>query len=124
MRYVNFLPTCRFKKWTPALEWILHCLNLAMNTYNDLPILIVTSVNDSNHSKNPLSRHYTDEAIDVRTHYFNSTDEKLRFKSIVEGYLNTHPNALRPNAFTAMLEYLGQPEEHLHIQVKMGESYP
>jgi len=121
-RFVTFKANVRVKRLTPALIWIFEVLDRIQNLYSDIPELVITSVNDSNHS--PNSRHYKDEAIDIRTHYFKDKKEKDRFISLLDAWLNKDPEALRKNAFTILHESVGTVNEHIHVQVKKNESYP
>jgi hypothetical protein len=75
--------------------------------------LIITSGNDSRHSVG--SRHFTNEAIDVRTHNFHSRTMKRAFRGWWE-------NELGPQ-FRVLLEHEGTPNEHFHAQVKKGHTY-
>jgi len=113
MRYISFKDNCRFKNWTPALSEIIDALDFVMNNYDWIPQLVITSINDSDHIHN--SRHYTDEALDVRSRNFPNID-KLRFVQIVEEKLG--------DKFTVLFEGEGTTNEHFHIQVAKGETYP
>lgn len=75
--------------------------------------LVVTSGNDSTHSTG--SRHYTDEAIDLRSHNFVSRAAKREFRVWWEEYLGPQ--------FRVLLEQEGTPNEHFHAQVKKGHTY-
>ena len=75
--------------------------------------LVITSGNDSTHG--PGSRHYTDEAIDVRTHNFTSREARRNFRVRWEA-------ALGPQ-FRVLLEHEGKPNEHFHAQVRKGHTY-
>jgi hypothetical protein len=82
-------------------------------------VLVATSINDSRHVEG--SKHYTDDAIDWRTkgpaaNTMGSTARKQRFRRRL--------TALLGDRFTVILEGLGKPYEHLHVQVKKGAHYP
>lgn len=64
----------------------------------------ITSGNDSTHSENSL--HYKGRALDFRTHDFNGNKEQLRDE--IKGALGAE--------FDVVLEHLGEPEEHLHVE--------
>jgi len=64
----------------------------------------VTSANDSKHSDKSL--HYTGNALDFRTHDF--TANKLYLVQEVKGSLGIH--------FDVVLEGVGTPNEHLHVE--------
>lgn len=123
-RYVTFDPTCRFVRFTDALDHMLHHLNKMMNEIPSTPDIMVTSVNDKGHSKVPLSRHYTDEAIDIRTHNFTDNLQKFTFLNQFLARLNKDPEALKADCFWGQLEDAGIPNEHIHVQVRMGCTYP
>ena len=76
--------------------------------------LVITSINDGNHMKD--SRHYTNEAIDLRTHNFPNQSSKQQFRKAFEEYLGPK--------FRVILESVGTPNEHLHIQVRKGMEFP
>lgn len=122
-RYVTFKSNCRFARFTDALDFILGHLNKIMNDIPSIPDLMVTSVNDSEHSRSPLSRHYTDEAVDIRTHNFTDLMQVRTFVNQISARLNTDPEALKANCFTVLHESIGTPNEHIHIQVKIGCRY-
>ena len=88
-----------------------------------MPDIMITSVNDSGHSKQPLSRHYTDEAIDIRTHNFTDTMQKYTIMNQLLARLNTNPEALKGNCFWGQIEDINLPNEHMHVQVVMGKTY-
>lgn len=75
--------------------------------------LVVTSGNDSSHMVG--SKHYMDLAVDVRSKHF---DHHLKYKIW---------NDLRSRLgekFFVDLENEGSPNEHFHIQVAKGKSFP
>lgn len=74
--------------------------------------LVVTSINDSTHGK--TSRHYVDEAIDIRTHNFRGRADKRAFREVYEADLGWQ--------FRVLLEAEGTPNEHLHAQVRKGHA--
>lgn len=113
--------TPRIKTYTPALHWIFTCLNsIAMMPDPETPSeLIITSINDSVHMKN--SRHYLDEAVDLRSKSFPTRNAKLHFVERLSSLLNCHQDD--PSKFTVLFENEGAPEEHFHVQVKKGQSF-
>jgi len=114
MKIIQFKSTVRIKRWTPAIAKIIDSLNILQNKYTWLPELVITSANDSTHSEN--SRHYKDEALDVRSKNFNTLIDKLLFKSALSEELGAK--------FVVLLEDIDKPNEHFHIQVKKGSTYP
>lgn len=104
------------KVLTPALANILYKLEFFYRTYwqNVVPSLVITSINDGNHS--PNSRHYTDEAIDVRSRNFPSEESKQLFRQELELFLG--------GKFRVLYENAGTDNEHFHIQVRKGMRFP
>jgi len=76
--------------------------------------LDITSANDSEHSRVPLSRHYTNEAIDVRSRDLT--------EPVKDAFLLALSRMLGPG-FMAQIEFRGGPNEHIHIQVMRGWSF-
>jgi hypothetical protein len=101
---------------------LAHIENCALATQADLgypTVLVVTSINDGRHMEG--SKHYTDNAIDWRTkgpaaNTMGSTARKRRFRRQLTALLGAR--------FTVILEGLGTPHEHIHVQVKKGAQYP
>lgn len=105
----------RFDKLTPAMAYMLYSLS---NFHNDYRFaqpenLIITSLNDGVHGKN--SRHYKDEAIDIRSKNFNTREDKRLFRQELELVLG--------NRFRVLLENEGTENEHFHVQVKKGTQF-
>ena len=105
----------RFKRFTPAMLALLHALDAADRNFVDgQPTdLVITSANDATHG--PKSRHYTDEAVDVRSKTFPA-QTKAVFRAALE-------RALGPK-FRVLYEGAGTPNEHFHCQVRRGMAYP
>lgn len=78
------------------------------------PKIVITSGNDSTHGDN--SRHYKDEAMDVRAKNFPSRESKRAFRTRLEEILGAK--------FRVLIECEGQDNEHFHIQVRKGLNYP
>ncbi len=121
---ITFKSSVRLHRLTPALKVILDHL-WAVDTggvgfvWGDqewpLPAdLVVTSINDGPHMKG--SRHYTDEALDLRTHNFASRSTRRAFRAYFADRIGPR--------FTVLLENEGTPDEHIHIQPKKGTTYP
>lgn len=106
----------RFKGFTPGLCRLLTVLTeLASEGGADLPAaLVITSANDSTHG--PTSRHYRNEAIDIRSKNFTSHAAKLQFRADYEARLGPK--------FRVLMESVGTPNEHFHAQIKKGGTYP
>jgi hypothetical protein len=97
-----------FGAFTPAMRRMLQVVWDVNDThqYN----LIITSANDSVHAKN--SRHYTNEALDLRTHNLQSPEE---VQMILKSKLG--------HKFTVLYEYPGLPNAHIHMQPAKGTVY-
>lgn len=115
----------RLKGVTPALAWMFYVLDGLARHRRGLPDqLVITSIYDGKHS--PNSRHYRGEAIDLRSKNFPTVAAKRAFRAELENALNTHPVALASgvgNLFRVLLEGIGTPNEHFHIQVKKGATF-
>jgi hypothetical protein len=107
--------TVRFRVITPALLYMLDVIEKLSREFFGLPAegLVITSGSDGTHMEG--SKHYTGEAIDLRTKTLNPT---LRSSLIatLRAQLGTQ--------FTVLLEHAGEPLEHVHIQVKKGRRFP
>jgi hypothetical protein len=113
MRDIAFKENVRIKIYSRAIREILDALFELQNLYDWLPDLVVTSCNDGTHK--PGSRHYTNEAMDVRSKNFKSNKEKRDFVNALQTYLGSK--------YTVLFESEGMDNEHFHIQVKKGISY-
>jgi hypothetical protein len=105
--------TVRFKAFTPAMLRLLRGVYAVAETLTDPPAIVITSANDSAHSEK--SRHYTDEAIDLRVK--NMPTEASRRQLVI---------ALREElgpAFTVLYEGAGTANAHLHLQPRKGTIY-
>lgn len=76
--------------------------------------LTITSACDGLHS-GPGDPHHRGEAYDVRTHDL-SADDKAKVLAALQ--------ALLGGGFYAFLESPGTDNEHIHVQVRKGRSYP
>jgi hypothetical protein len=104
-----------FTELTPALAHILYALEQFHRTgkVEQPEVLVITSINDSTHMDG--SRHYTNEAIDIRSKNFHSRESKRIFRIELEKFLGPY--------FRVLLENEGSENEHFHIQVKRGFVY-
>ena len=104
----------KFQEFTTGLLWILSRLNMLHKISEFCPAeIMITSVNDSTHL--PTSKHYLNEAIDLRSHNFDATKKEL-FRKQLEDFLNIGS----PCPFTVLLESIGTSNEHFHVQVRKG----
>ena len=109
----------RVVRRTQALSHMESCALATQAELGYPRVLVATSINDSRHMEG--SKHYTDEAIDWRTkgpaaNTMGSTARKQRFRRRLTDLLG--------DRFTVILEGLGKPYEHIHVQVKKGAHYP
>lgn len=77
--------------------------------------MVITSACDGVHS-GPDDPHHRGEAYDVRSHDFSS-DDKDKVLALISLLLGT-------DRFFGFLESAGTDDEHFHIQVKKGTTYP
>lgn len=85
--------------------------------------ITITSARDGQHGmgrqpNDPPDPHYTGEAFDLRTKTLTDED-KRRFLAFLRDILY-QPSARK---FYAFLEAPGQPNEHIHVQRRNGETY-
>ncbi len=109
----------RFRAFTPGLVRILSALDsIALSGPALVPglpdELVITSANDSTHG--PSSRHYKDEALDVRSRTFPNQASKDLFRMTLQSRLGPK--------FTVLLEGEHTANEHFHVQVKKGGTFP
>lgn len=76
--------------------------------------LVITAMSNGVHTQN--SKHYTGEAIDLRSNNFQSRELKREFRAGFETYLGPK--------FRVLLESETLLNEHFHIQVKKGQEFP
>jgi hypothetical protein len=106
----------RLKVLSPTLAYIFYKLSEFHEKKlgpqpNDL---VITSINDSVHM--PGSKHYTNEAIDIRSQSFNSDTNKIEFALTLQDFLGPK--------FKVLLENLNQVNEHFHVQVRRDTKFP
>lgn len=113
MAGVSCKPGVRFKAFTPALLRILRGVWAVAQSCPDVSDVVITSVNDSTHGER--SRHYTNEAVDLRSQSFPSGVAKQRFAAALRAELGP--------AFTVLFEGAGTSNEHWHVQPRKGTTY-
>lgn len=74
--------------------------------------VVITAGSNGTHA--PKSRHYTGEAVDIRTHNFTLPVDTLRASLQA---------ALGPK-FVVIWESPNTPNSHLHVQVRKATTYP
>ena len=122
MRRLAYKAGVRVVVRTAALEHIENCILDTQDQLGYPDICVVTSINDGRHGTN--SRHYSDEAEDLRT----KTDPPGRMGDMgtlanKKRFTRTLREALG-SRFYVILEKVGTPNEHIHAQVRKGHSYP
>ncbi len=114
---IEFKTGATIRTLSPTLFWIFHSLKEVMSAAEP-EVLTVTSVNDSRHMAE--SRHYTDEAIDLRSKSFLSGQSKRAFAAALTLQLNSHRSG---SQFVVILEGEGTLNEHFHIQPRKGTTF-
>lgn len=111
-----FKPNVRIKVFTPSLRKMLFEIdNLnALKIPNYPEDWTITSINDSVHMEG--SKHYTDQAVDLRSKNFDTEDRKHEFRDRLAFSLGSK--------FTVLYENPKTENQHFHIQTKKGEVYP
>lgn len=105
----------RLRRVTPALVRIFDALCALDGAHPWMPPeLVITSLHDGTHA--PDSRHYTDEAVDLRTHAFATPEDRRTFRALLSTELGLR--------FTVLFEDEGGPNEHIHIQPRKGTTFP
>jgi len=104
---ITCTPSVRFRAFPPAMLRILAALQRVC------PDIVITSANDATHA--PTSRHYTHEALDLRTRTLPSEAAKRQLAAQLRADLGP--------AFTVLYEDPGGPNQHLHIQPRKGTVY-
>ncbi len=104
---VLFKPGVRIKEFSPEIERILHHLR---RLPAPVDAIWVTSINDSKHMT--LSKHYTNQAVDIRSKNFPSLKEKRAYQKALQALLGPQ--------FSVLFEYVGEPNEHFHSQLRKG----
>lgn len=103
----------RFREFTPALVRLLRGVFAVAQSCADVAAVVITSANDSAHGEH--SRHYKNEALDLRSKSFPSAEAKERFSASLRAELGP--------AFTVLFEGAGTDNEHWHLQPKRGTTY-
>jgi hypothetical protein len=107
-------PTVRVRGITLGLCRILTVLSEIASEMESPKRIVITSINDGAHGAK--SRHYSNEAIDVRSRNFGSHSSKVKFQRRMSRRLGA--------MFFVDLEHIGTDNEHFHIQVRKGRTYP
>lgn len=110
---VTFKPGAQVVELSPALWWMWGVLLRLPEEVAGVNEMVITSVNDSKHT--PKSRHYTNEAFDLRTKHIRTKARKLAVRDWLAKALGAE--------FTVLFEAEGTANEHLHLQVRKGHTF-
>ena len=105
--------SARLKALTPGLLRIFAQIHDAAATTEDVREVVITSINDGKHAA--ASRHYTDEAVDLRMKNFPTESARKLFIFDLRRCLGPE--------FYVLRESKGTPNDHLHVQVRKGHTY-
>jgi len=108
------LDDVRFAVIVPATARLLAVLEQLSRTSPSVPMpLVITAGSNGSHMAH--SRHYSGEAVDIRTHNFRGPDAKHAFQRELAAALGAQ--------FTVLLEDEGLSNEHLHAQVRKDHAF-
>jgi hypothetical protein len=105
----------RFKGFTRALVRIVGAVLLVAERTPGMRDVVITSANDGRHSKRPRSRHYTNEALDIRSRTFPTDAARQAFLRALRSELG--------RKFWCAYEGHGTPNAHFHVQARKGTVY-
>ena len=111
MAQVVCKPSVRFKGFTRGLVRILVAVQRVAERTR-MAQVVITSANDGKHSQRPRSRHYTNEAIDLRSRNFRTAAARDRFLARLREELGSR--------FYVAYESHGKPNAHIHVQPRRG----
>jgi len=111
MARVTCKPSVRFKGFTRGLIRILVAVQRVAERTR-MAQVVITSANDGKHSQRPRSRHYTNEAIDLRSRNFRTAAARDRFLARLREELGSR--------FYVAHESHGKPNAHIHVQPRRG----
>ena len=111
MAQVVCKPAVRFRGFTRGLIRILVAVQRVAERTR-MAQVVITSANDGKHSQRPRSRHYTNEAIDLRSRNFRTAAARDRFIARLREELGSR--------FYVAYEGHGKPSAHIHVQPRRG----
>lgn len=117
MNVVRVKPGVLFTVIAPGGFAILAALDYAAFVLDE--DITITSACDGEHS-GPDDPHHKGEAYDIRTHDLMSEEQKEDLLEAVQNELNGHG----VGKFYSFIEDPGTPNEHIHVQVAKGTTYP
>lgn len=93
----------------------------------------ITSACDGDHS-GPADPHHRGLAYDVRTHDLTAPQKAALLEGILDQCrdddegptlpVQNVPRSLSTRCFFGFIEAAGTPDEHIHVQLRIGRSYP
>lgn len=109
---IRFLSNVKFKRMIPTLGIAINIFAQIREQVVGVPLeMVITSGNDSKHRDG--SQHYLDGAVDIRSHDLTMDQKLAVLHQVREAFkpLKGYPE------LTIILEDIGQPNEHFHVQV-------
>ena len=104
-------PSVRFRGFTRGLIRILVGVQRVAERTR-MAEIVITSANDGKHSQRPRSRHYSNEALDLRSRNFTTPAARDRFLARLRAELGSR--------FYIAYEGHGKPNAHIHVQPRRG----
>jgi hypothetical protein len=111
MAHLVCKPSVRFKGFTRGLVRILVGVQRVAERTR-MAEIVITSANDGKHSQRPRSRHYSNEALDLRSRNFTTPAARDRFLARLRAELGSR--------FYIAYEGHGKPNAHIHVQPRRG----
>lgn len=118
MNVVRVKPGVQFTVIAPGGFAILAALEFASFTLDE--DVTITSACDGEHS-GPDDPHHRGEAYDIRTHDLMSAEQK---QDLLEAVMDELNGSKGIGKFYGFIEDPGTSNEHIHIQVAKGTTYP
>jgi len=111
MAHLTCKPSVRFRGFTRGLIRILVAVQRVAERTR-MAEVVITSANDGKHSQRPRSRHYSNEALDLRSRNFTTPAARDRFLARLRAELGSR--------FYVAYEGHGKPHAHIHVQPRRG----
>jgi len=115
MARVTCKPGVRFKGFTRGLIRILVAVQRVAERTRSMAEVVITSANDGKHSQRPRSRHYSNEALDLRSRNFKTAKARILFLQRLRRELG--------DRFYVAYEGHGKLSAHIHVQPRRGTTY-
>ena len=114
MARVTCKASVRFQGFTRGLIRILVAVQRVAERTR-MKEIVITSANDGQHSQRPRSRHYSNEALDLRSRNFQTATARILFLQRLRRELGER--------FYVAYEGHGKPNAHIHVQPRRGTTY-